>query len=38
MTKIQGYVIHVPDVKPGNRVKIKITQIGEKAANAEIIK
>jgi predicted RNA-binding protein with TRAM domain len=38
MTKIQGYVIHVPDAKPGNRVKIKITQIGEKAANAEIIK
>jgi predicted RNA-binding protein with TRAM domain len=38
MTRIQGYVIHVPNAKPRDRVKIKITQIGEKAANAEIVK
>ena len=37
MTKIQGYVIHVPNAKPRDHVKIKITQIGEKAANAEIV-
>jgi 23S rRNA (uracil1939-C5)-methyltransferase len=36
--KVQGYLIHVPDAKPGNHVKIKITKIGDKAANAEIAK
>jgi predicted RNA-binding protein with TRAM domain len=34
IAKIQGYVVHVPDAKPGDRVKIKITQVGEKSANA----
>jgi predicted RNA-binding protein with TRAM domain len=38
MTKVQGYVIHVPNAKPKDHVKIKITRIGEKAANAEIVK
>jgi len=38
MTRIQGYVIHVPDAKPGDRVKVKITRIGEKAAYAKITK
>jgi len=35
---VQGLVIHAPNTKPGDHVKIKITQIGDKAANAEIIK
>jgi predicted RNA-binding protein with TRAM domain len=38
IAKIQGYVVHVPDAKPGDHVKIKIVKIGEKAANAEIVK
>ena len=38
IARIQGFVIHVPDAKPGDHVKIKITKVGEKAANAEIIK
>jgi 23S rRNA (uracil1939-C5)-methyltransferase len=37
IAKVQGYVIHVPDAKPGDHVKIKITKIGEKTANAEKI-
>jgi predicted RNA-binding protein with TRAM domain len=38
IAKVQGFVIHVPNTKPGDHVKIKITQIRGKAANAEIIK
>ena len=37
-SKIQGYVIRVPKAKPRDRVKIKVTQIGEKTAIGEIIK
>ncbi len=38
MSRIQGYVIMVPKAKPRDCVKIKLTQIGEKAAIGEIIK
>ena len=38
MVRVQGLVVHVPNTKPGDHVKIKITQIREKAANAEKIK
>jgi predicted RNA-binding protein with TRAM domain len=38
MVRVQGLVIHVPNTKPGDHVKIKITQIRDKAANAEKIK
>ena len=38
MSKIQGYVIMVPKAKPRDRVKIKVIQVGEKAAIGEIIK
>ena len=37
MSKIQGYIIMVPKAKPRDLVKIKITQVGEKAAIGEII-
>ena len=37
-SKIQGYVIMVPKAKPRDRVKIKVTRVGEKAAIGEIIK
>jgi predicted RNA-binding protein with TRAM domain len=33
----QGFVIYVADAKPGDRVKIKITRITDKAANAEVV-
>ncbi len=38
MSKIQGYIIMVPKAKPRDCVKIKLTQVGEKAAIGEIIK
>jgi len=38
MARVQGLVIYVPNAKPGDHVKIKITQIRGKAANAEVIK
>jgi predicted RNA-binding protein with TRAM domain len=38
IARVQGLVIHVPNAKPGDHVKIKITRIGDKAANAEIVK
>ena len=37
MSRIQGYVVHVPGAKPGDRVKVKINTIGEKSVTAEII-
>jgi len=37
MSKIRGYVIIVPKAKPRDCVKIKITQVGEKAAIGEIV-
>ena len=38
MAKVQGLLIHVPDTKLGDHVKVKITQIRGKSANAEVIK
>jgi predicted RNA-binding protein with TRAM domain len=38
MSIIQRYVIMVPKAKPRDRVKIKVTQVGEKSAIGEIIK
>ena len=38
IARSQGYVIYVPDTKPGERVKIKVIRITEKAANATVIK
>jgi predicted RNA-binding protein with TRAM domain len=36
-SKIQGYMIMVPKAKPRERVRIRITQVGEKTAIGEII-
>ena len=38
IAKSQGFVIYVPDTKPGDRVKIKVNRITEKAANAQVVK
>jgi len=38
MSKIQGYVIMVPNAKPRDRVKIKLTRVDKKTATGEIIK
>jgi len=38
MSKIRGYTIIVPKAKPRERIKIKVTQVGEKTAIGEISK
>jgi predicted RNA-binding protein with TRAM domain len=38
IARIQGFVIFVANAKPRDHVKIRITRIGRRAANAEIIK
>jgi predicted RNA-binding protein with TRAM domain len=38
IAKNQGFVIYVPDTKPGDRVKIKVIRITKKAANATVLK
>jgi len=38
IARSQGFVVYVADAKPGDRVKIKITRITEKAANGQVVK
>ena len=38
ITRSQGFVIYVADTKPGDRVKIRVIRISEKAAYAQLIK
>jgi predicted RNA-binding protein with TRAM domain len=38
IAKNQGYVIYVADTKPGDHIKVKITRITDKAANAQVVK
>jgi predicted RNA-binding protein with TRAM domain len=38
IARIQGFVILVANAKPGDHVKIRITQIGGMTANAEVVK
>ena len=38
IARVQGFVIHVPNTKLGEHVKIKINRIGGTTAEAEAIK
>lgn len=38
IARIQGFVIFVANAKPRDHVKIRITRVGRRAANAEIVK
>ena len=38
IARIQGFVIFVPNAKPGDHLKIRVTRIGNRSANAEIVK
>jgi predicted RNA-binding protein with TRAM domain len=38
LTRVQGYVIFVPNTKQGDKVKIKITQIRPSFALGEVVK
>jgi 23S rRNA (uracil1939-C5)-methyltransferase len=38
VAKSQGFVIYVADAKPGERVKIRVIRITEKAAIGQVVK
>jgi predicted RNA-binding protein with TRAM domain len=38
LARVQGLVVHVPNAKPGDHVKIRVTRIGGTTANAEMVK
>ena len=38
IARSQGFVIYVADTKPGDRAKIRVIRITEKAAIAQVIK
>jgi predicted RNA-binding protein with TRAM domain len=38
VTRIQGFVIFVPNTRPGDHVKIKVTKVGNRFATAEVAK
>ena len=38
IARSQGFVIYVADTKPGDRVKIRVIRITEKAANGQVVK
>jgi predicted RNA-binding protein with TRAM domain len=37
ITRIEGLVVFVPNTKPGDKVRIKITRISRRFAEAEVI-
>jgi predicted RNA-binding protein with TRAM domain len=37
IAKIEGFVIFVPDTKQGERVKFKVTKIGNRYATAKLL-
>ena len=37
IARIQGFVIFVPDTKPGDRVRVKITRMSQRFAEAEVV-
>ena len=37
IAKIQGFVIFVPNTKPGDHVKFKVTKVARRFATAEVV-
>lgn len=37
LAKIEGFIIFIPDTKPGDRVNIRVTQVRDRFAVAEKI-
>lgn len=37
IARIEGFVIFVPDAKPGGRVRVKITRISRRFAEAKVV-
>lgn len=38
IARIEGFVVFVPDTKPGDRVRVKITRISQRFAEAEVVR
>ena len=38
IARIKGFVVFVPDTKPNDRVRVKITKISQRFAEAKVIK
>lgn len=38
VARVQGFVVFVPGAKPGEKIKVKITRIGRRSADAEVVK
>jgi predicted RNA-binding protein with TRAM domain len=38
IARIQGQIVYVSDTKPGDKVKIKISQVGQRGNFAEVVK
>jgi len=38
IARIRGFVIFVPDTKPGDHVRVKVTRVSNRFATAEIVK
>ena len=38
IAKVHGLVVYIPNAKPGNHIKIRISHIDGKTAKAEIVK
>ncbi len=37
ITRIEGLVVFIPNTKPGDKVRIKVTRISRRSAEAEVI-
>ncbi|HYB93175.1 MAG TPA: TRAM domain-containing protein [archaeon] len=37
IARIQGFVIFVPNTKPGDHAKVKVTRVGDRYATAELV-
>jgi predicted RNA-binding protein with TRAM domain len=36
--RVEGFIIFVPETKPGDHVKVRVTQVGPRFATAEVVK
>jgi len=38
VARVEGFVIFVPETKPGEHVKVRITQVGPRFATGQVVK
>jgi predicted RNA-binding protein with TRAM domain len=38
VARVEGFVIFVPETKPGEHVKVRVTQVGPRFATGEVVK